>query len=53
MSDIETDTTILSGDVYDLRGIKVGTVVDGKIPVLDAGIYIVRSGNKLNKIAVR
>lgn len=53
VSDIETDTTILSGDVYDLRGIKVGTVVDGKIPVLDAGIYIVRSGNKLNKIAVR
>lgn len=53
VNDIETDTTILSGDVYDLRGIKVGTVVDGKMPALDAGIYIVRSGNKLNKIAVR
>lgn len=53
VNDIETDTMILSGDVYDLRGIKVGTVVDGKMPALDAGIYIVRSGNKLNKIAVR
>lgn len=53
VNDIETDTMILSGDVYDLRGIKIGTVVDGKMPALDAGIYIVRSGNKLNKIAVR
>lgn len=48
-----TDTTIISGDVYDLRGIKVGTVEEGRMPALDAGIYIVRSGNKLNKVAVK
>ncbi len=48
-----TDTTIISGDVYDLRGIKVGTAEEGRMPALDAGIYIVRSGNKLNKVAVR
>lgn len=53
VNDIISDTEILSGDIYDLRGVKVGTVVDGMVPALDAGIYIVRSGNKLNKIAVR
>ena len=46
INDIETGTDVLSGDIYDLRGIKVGTVIDGKMPALDAGIYVVRSGNE-------
>ncbi len=45
--------TLPDGDVYDMRGVRVGVVKDGRLPVVDAGIYVVRSGSESRKIIVR
>lgn len=49
----EISTDVVSGEIYDIKGVKVGSVNDGNLPSLDPGIYIIRSGNNIKKVTIR
>lgn len=50
--DAEPDV-LLTGDVYDMRGIKVGRVEEGRMPPLDSGVYIVKSATQTKKLLLK
>ena len=49
----EISTDVVSGEIYDIKGVKVGSVNDGNLPSLDPGIYIIRYGNNIKKVTIR
>lgn len=40
------------GEIYTLQGLKVGEVEDGTLPVLSKGVYLIKSGGKVRKVAL-
>ncbi len=46
-------TFYAAGSVYGISGIKVGNAVAGETVTLDRGIYVVKAGNKVQKMIVK